>query len=389
MIPTPAAYPVAEHLAEGHEVVVNMRPLLVCLSHLRWGFVYQRPQHLMTRMARRYDVLFFEEPLTAEGQQAHLQLFLQANGVTVATPYLPAGLNAGQTEQQLRELLDDYLLRNPREVLLRWYFTPMSLGFSEHLSARGTVYDCMDELSAFKGAPPQLLEREQRLLALADVVFTGGVSLWEAKRAQHGNVHAMPSSVDIEHFASARQALPEPADQAGIAHPRLGFFGVVDERLDLALLEGLARQRPDWQLVVLGPVVKIDPASLPSLPNIHYLGARAYSELPAYLSGWDVALMPFALNDATRFISPTKTPEYLAGGCPVVSTPIRDVVRTYGACPVVHIAEDVPGFVTAIEAALIQRQDRDALFHLADQALAGMSWDCTWNAMMEHITCLA
>ncbi|WP_232924661.1 glycosyltransferase family 1 protein [Pseudomonas cichorii] len=366
-----------------------MRPLLVCLSHLRWGFVYQRPQHLMTRMARRYDVLFFEEPLTAEGQQAHLQLFLQANGVTVATPYLPAGLNAGQTEQQLRELLDDYLLRNPREVLLRWYFTPMSLGFSEHLSARGTVYDCMDELSAFKGAPPQLLEREQRLLALADVVFTGGVSLWEAKRAQHGNVHAMPSSVDIEHFASARQALPEPADQAGIAHPRLGFFGVVDERLDLALLEGLARQRPDWQLVVLGPVVKIDPASLPSLPNIHYLGARAYSELPAYLSGWDVALMPFALNDATRFISPTKTPEYLAGGCPVVSTPIRDVVRTYGACPVVHIAEDVPGFVTAIEAALIQRQDRDALFHLADQALAGMSWDCTWNAMMEHITCLA
>jgi hypothetical protein len=379
---------VAEEKAYGLATALASRPLLVCLSHLRWGFVYQRPQHLMSRMARRFDVLFFEEPLPGEGATPYLDVFPQPSGVTVVTPRLPAGLDAAQTDACLRDLLDGYLRDNPHPELLLWYFTPMSLTFSEHLTPSVTIYDCMDELSAFHGAPPQLIAREKQLLAKADVVFTGGVSIWEAKKTQHPNAHAMPSSVDVQHFGAARNGLPEPADQAAIAHPRLGFFGVIDERFDLGLMEAVARQRPDWQWVILGPVVKIDPASLPQLPNVHYLGGKGYDQLPAYLGGWDVATMPFARNEATRFISPTKTPEYLAGGCPVVSTSITDVVRTYGHSEVVHIADAPATFIAAVEQALIQRQDPQRLLAEADKALLGMSWDNTWNAMMEQIQCL-
>jgi glycosyltransferase involved in cell wall biosynthesis len=263
----------------------------------------------------------------------------------------------------------------------------MSLSFTEHLKARVTVFDCMDELSAFKGAPPDLVVQEQRLLAKADVVFTGGYSLWEAKREQHANAHAMPSSVDIAHFAAARNPLPEPADQVSVGHPRLGFFGVIDERFDIALVRELATQRPDWQIILIGPVVKIDPETLPRQHNIHYLGAKGYPELPAYLSGWDVALMPFAINESTRYISPTKTPEYLAGGRPVVSTPIRDVVSGYGDSGVVAIADSADGFITAIEAAL-KMKAQGTVTALADQALAGMSWDKTCATMKEQIECL-
>lgn len=379
---------VVEEKAPGLAPAVTPRALLVCLSHLRWGFVYQRPQHLMSRMARTYDVLFFEEPLPAEGALPYLDVFPQPNGVIVATPRLPAGLEPSQVDALLRDLLNEYLRSNPHPELLLWYFTPMSLTFSDHLKPKVTIYDCMDELSAFHGAPPELLDREKQLLAKADVVFTGGVSIWEAKKTQHANAHAMPSSVDVQHFGAARTGLADPEDQAGIAHPRLGFFGVIDERFDVALMEAVARQRPDWQWVILGPVVKIDPASLPRLPNIHYLGGKGYDQLPAYLGGWDVATMPFARNEATRFISPTKTPEYLAGGCPVVSTSITDVVRTYGHSEVVHIADDPQAFIAAIEQALAQRQNPQRLLQQADAALEGMSWDTTWNAMMEQIQCL-
>src|SRR5690606_1930964 len=201
---------------------------------------------------------------------------------------------------------------------------------TDGLHPRLIVYDCMDELSAFRGAPPELIEREQALLRCADLVFTGGYSLWEAKRNLHNNIHAFPSSVDVPHFSSARCIQTEPLDQIDIPHPRLGFYGVIDERLDLTLISRIVELRPGWHIVLVGPVVKIDPASLPQRPNLHYLGPKTYEELPQYLAGWDVAIMPFALNESTRFISPTKTPEFIAGGCPVVSTSINDVVRTYG-----------------------------------------------------------
>ena len=222
--------------------------------------------------------------------------------------------------------------------LIAWYYTPMMLPFSRHIDADVTVFDAMDELSKFKFAPVKLLELEQELIDRADVVFTGGSSLYEAKKDRHANVHCFPSSVDRAHFCKARAHQFDPADQEDLPKPRLGFYGVIDERFDIELLAKVAEMRPDWSFVMVGPVVKIATEDLPKRPNIHYLGGKTYAQLPAYLSGWDVALMPFAMNESTQFISPTKTPEYLAGGKPVVSTPIRDVVRHYGQLEGVKIA---------------------------------------------------
>ncbi|MGL4314170.1 MAG: UDP-galactopyranose mutase, partial [Sphingomonas sp.] len=267
-------------------------------------------------------------------------------------------------------------------TVVRWYYTPMMLSFSGHLKADCVVYDCMDELSGFKGAPPGLLEQEAALLRAADVVFTGGYSLYEAKRSRHPNVHPFPSSVDVAHFVQARAPGAERPDQVALPRPRLGFYGVIDERMDLDLLAAVADTRPDWSLIMLGPVVKIDPTELPQRDNIHYLGARTYAELPDYLRDWDVALMPFAINAATRFISPTKTPEYLAAGKPVVSTPIADVIRHYGTIAAVGIAGSTEEFVTACEQALALAASPDkGWLNEVDALLGRMSWDETQARM--------
>ncbi|QKF53118.1 glycosyltransferase family 1 protein [Pseudomonas graminis] len=367
------------------------RPTLLCLSHLRWGFVYQRPQHVMSRLARDYDVIFFEEPvfedLAEDRAKPRLDHSQPAPGIEVIVPRLAHGLSEEQIAEAQRQLLDEMLLARGDAELLLWYLTPMSLAFTDHLKGNVTIFDCMDELSAFRGAPVRLVDMERELMARADVVFTGGYSLWEVKQRQHDNAHPVPSSVDIAHFAAARDGLADPVDQADIAHPRMGFFGVIDERFDIELVEKLATLRPDWQIVLIGPVVKIDPATLPQLPNIHYLGGKSYDELPAYLAGWDVALMPFAINESTRFISPTKTPEYLAGGCPVVSTPIHDVIRGYGQSGAVTIADTAGAFVAAIDAALGLKGSAEFL-QSADAALDGMSWDTTSRFMKEQIECL-
>lgn len=367
------------------------RPTLLCLSHLRWGFVYQRPQHVMSRLARDYDVIFFEEPvfedLAEDRATPRLDHSQPAPGIEVIVPRLAHGLSEEQIAEAQRQLLDEMLLARGDAELLLWYLTPMSLAFTDHLKGNVTIFDCMDELSAFRGAPVRLVDMERELMARADVVFTGGYSLWEVKQRQHDNAHPVPSSVDIAHFAAARDGLADPVDQADIAHPRMGFFGVIDERFDIELVEKLATLRPDWQIVLIGPVVKIDPATLPQLPNIHYLGGKSYDELPAYLAGWDVALMPFAINESTRFISPTKTPEYLAGGCPVVSTPIHDVIRGYGQSGAVTIADTAGAFVAAIDAALGLKGSTEFL-QSADAALDGMSWDTTSRFMKEQIECL-
>ena len=240
-----------------------------------------------------------------------------------------------------------------------WYYTPMALAFSAHVTAGVTVYDCMDELSAFRGAPPELVEREVELMCRANLVFTGGYSLYEAKQGRHDNIHPFPSSVEREHFKQARSGLDQPPVQAAVTGPRLGFYGVIDERMDLELLATVADTRPDWSLVLVGPVVKIAEQDLPRRANIHYMGQQSYDDLPAFLSGWDVALMPFAINESTRFISPTKTPEYLAAGRPVVSTPIRDVVRHYGELEGVKIAETAEAFIAGDAANIGQRDSVD------------------------------
>jgi len=356
---------------------------LVCFSHLRWDFVFQRPQHLLTRCARERSVLFFEEP-TFDAATPHLA-WKEVAGVDVVVPRLPSGGTAEQAIAQQRQLLDNLLARRAKAPLLLWYYTPMALPFTRHLQPAVTVYDCMDELANFQGAPPLLCQLERELMGRADLVFTGGTSLYEHKRRLHPRTYPFPSSVDVPHFAAARRSasgqpgFPDPPDQAALPHPRMGFFGVIDERMDLPLLAAIATARPDWQLIMLGPVVKIDPASLPRQKNIHWLGAKSYQELPRYLAGWDVALLPFACNEATRFISPTKTPEYLAAGKPVVSSPIRDVVCPYGEMGMVAIAATPQQFITAIENAL--HEDGRARQRQADGWLSHLSWDRTWADM--------
>ena len=358
-------------------------PDMVCLSHLRWDFVYQRPQHLLSRFAKRQRLFFIEEPIFDDGP-ARLDVSLRDCGVAVVVPRLPREIEGtGAVEELQRDLLDTLFIEQEIKDYVLWYYTPMAMPWTRHLRPLATVYDCMDELSAFKGAPPSLKENEAQLFERADLVFTGGHSLYEVKRHQHRNVYAFPSSIDAPHFAQARSSAPEPADQRDIPHPRLGFFGVVDERMDIELLDAVAQARPEWQLVVIGPVVKIDPAELPRRDNIHYLGGKSYAELPAYLSGWDVALLPFARNESTRFISPTKTPEYLAAGRAVVSTSIRDVVRPYGELGLVHIADTPAEFVAAVEKAL--GEDAAARMKKVDAFLGQTSWDQTWGRMSELV----
>lgn len=355
---------------------------LICLSHLRWNFVWQRPQHLMSRFACERRVYFVEEPHRDDGP-ARLSVQRQPDGVVVVAPHVPGHCSASECDRLTAMLLDQYFATQDIVSPVLWYYTPMALKFTRHWSASAVVYDCMDELSGFVGAPPELPRLEHELMRAAGVVFTGGQSLFEAKRALHPNIHPFPSSVDVKHFSRARAQHGEPGDQAALSRPRVGFFGVLDERLDRALVDGIAAARPEWQIVMLGPVVKIDPNVLPRRPNIHYLGGKSYEALPEYVSGWDVAMLPFARNDATRFISPTKTPEYLAAGRPVVSTSIRDVVRPYGDLGLALIADEVPEFVAAVEKALAM--DPDSHRERADRFLATMSWDATWARMRDHV----
>lgn len=361
-------------------------PALLVLSHLRWNFVFQRPQHLMVRAARDRAVYYIEEPLFGEWPD-RLECQRDPSGVMVCTPHIEIGHSPAESQARTARLLADLVKREGLTEYDLWVYTPMELPVAAKLSPRVTIYDCMDELANFKGAPPELRERERQLFAQADVVFTGGHRLYEAKCLQHPNVHPFPSSVEVSHFAQARQGLSDPADQRELPRPRLGFYGVIDERFDTALIGELARRRPEWQIVLLGPVVKIDPQELPQAPNLHYLGQKTYAELPQYLAHWDVALLPFALNPSTEFISPTKTPEYLAAGVPVVSTGIRDVIRPYGEEEMVRIADGVDAFEAACAAALTEAGTAQAAERQAraDRYLAGLSWDRTWQDMQFEI----
>ncbi len=357
---------------------------LICFSHLRWDFVFQRPQQLMTRFARDMRVVYWEEPVEIGDKDTPYLQVRDADdfpGVRLAVPHLPAGMPEAAREAALSRLLDAHVA-SLRGSLVTWYYTPMMLPFSRHLAADVTVFDAMDELSKFRFAPAKLLDLEQELIDKANLVFTGGTSLFEAKKDRHPDVYCFPSSVDRAHFAKARAAQFDPADQENLPLPRLGFYGVIDERFDTALLDQVAAMRPDWSLVMVGPVVKISEDDLPKRPNIHYLGGKTYGELPAYLSGWDVALMPFAMNESTQFISPTKTPEYLAGGKPVVSTPVKDVVRHYGHLEGVKIAATAEEFVAACEAALKLAHDPGSEWLAeADLMLSATSWDTTQARM--------
>lgn len=363
---------------------------VVCFSHLRWNFVYQRPQHLMSRAAGRGRVFYVEEPVYTETPDQLRVDIDPANQVIVVRPELKRTVGGDHVvpedmfKRRMAGLMDQLIFEHEITDFVIWYYAPMALAFSGHLKSRAIVYDCMDELSAFKFAPAELIEYEQKLLSKADVVFTGGHRLYQAKKAFHANTHSFPSAIDKAVFYPARAAHQEPADQVSIGYPRLGFFGVIDERFDIDLVRGLADLKPEWQFIFIGPVVKIEESALPANGNIHYLGMKNYQELPDYISGWDLCIMPFAINASTEFISPTKTPEFLAAGRRVISTPVHDVVYPYGANGLVGIAENAEGFIEIAERFL--REKTDSLWlGKVDQYLSTISWDKTWKGMETHI----
>ena len=334
----------------------------------------------MTRFAMQRRVFYIEEPMWTSEPEC-LEHSVRDSGVVVVVPHLNHGQSDEEISLKVQAFLKGFFKRQNIVSYCLWFYTPMALPWTSELQPLARVYDCMDELSAFKDAHKELKRRERELFRHTDIVFTGGHSLFEAKKRQHHNVYAFPSSIDVRHFASCRTSLPCPSDQHSIPRPRVGFCGVIDERMDYDLLTGIAEARPDWQLIMVGPVVKVDPASLPKQKNIHYLGMKDYKEIPKYIGGWDVAMLPFAKNESTRYISPTKTPEYLAAGLPVVSTSIPDVIRPYGISGLVKIADQPLEIVQAIEEAMLE--EREYRLRKVDELLSQTSWSQTWGRMSE------
>ena len=350
---------------------------LVVFSHLRWNFVVQRPQHVVSRLARKWRVLFVEEPRFHTGDP-RAELRSPCPGVTVLTPHTPLTAPGFHDDQipLLSKFVAHAIAREQLDDYGAWFYTPMALPLLMKLSPRFIVYDCVDNLAAFRGAPRQLVQRENALLRTANVVFCSGAGLFEARRQRHWNIHHVPSSVDREHFVHGADPSHAHPDIKALARPRLGMFGVIDDRVDLALLRTMAQARPEWEICLVGPVARIDPATLPQAPNIHYFGQRPYSELPAFVAGWDVALVPFAQNDAARFLNPTKTLEYMAAERPIVSTPINDIARAYGN--VIRFGQSPDAFIEACDAALVEPADeREARIARMRSIVASTSWDET------------
>jgi UDP-galactopyranose mutase len=358
-----------------------MPATIIVFSHLRWNFVYQRPQHLLARLAKHYQIVFMEEPVPDSGED-FLERLSPAPRVEVLRPHV-RGNAAGFHDDHLpvlQNLLGNFLRERDIDEYLIWFYTPMALALASGLNPSGVIYDCMDELSAFKNAPRQLVQRENALYQLADLVLTGGPALFQSKRERHSNVHCFSSSVDAAHFALKPGVAPDHPAQSSLPHPRLGYCGVIDERVDISMVAAIADAHPEWQIVMVGPVVKIAPESLPQRPNIHWLGQQSYEDLPQLMAGWDVCLLPFALNDATRFISPTKTLEYMAAGRPSVSTRIRDVAEPYGH--VVAIADSPAEFIAACEELLAATPEQQIARAIQMQRIvAQTSWNGTATAI--------
>jgi UDP-galactopyranose mutase len=332
----------------------------------------------MQRFQKHHRVFYIEEPIYDAPSRFNAISEDPESGVLVVTPHLPE--SARNDLREIQALFNLFLESMAITNMILWYYTPMALEFTRQLHPDLVVYDCMDELSGFKFAPPAIRDYEQQLFKRADLVFTGGVSLYNAKKHLHRDIYPFPSSIDKSHFQKARDIINQPGDQSSIPYPRIGFYGVIDERFDISLISTLASMHAEWHFVLIGPIVKIDPASLPDRSNIHFLGQKDYKELPAYLGGWDIAMMPFLLNEATEYISPTKTPEYLAGGKPVVSTGIKDVIEPYGKLGLVEIANTPDEFSVAITG-FLNRTDTTAWIKKADDFLAHTSWDLTWGQM--------
>ena len=350
---------------------------LIVFCHLRWQFVYQRPQHIISRMAKTMKTLFIEEPIYDSENKNSGTIIIVDSMLHVLQPNV-------KDIESIAGIIPDFV-RN-KNIPFGWFYSPSFSPLIEQLNFETVVYDCMDELSLFKGAPVHLINQEKYLMAQAEIIFTGGKSLYESKKQMHDNVYCFPSSVDEAHFAKALNGIAIPEDIASIQSPIVGYFGVIDERIDLALLHTTALQLPNISFVMIGPLAKIEESDLPKEANIHYLGMKSYDELPHYLKAFSIAMMPFALNDATKYISPTKTLEYMAAGKPIISTKITDVVRDYSSC--VSLIETADEFCEAITF-LLEKTDRLSLELEYHKILEKTSWDVTANKMKSLIKTFA
>lgn len=339
---------------------------MIVFCHLRWDFVYQRPQHLISRMSKKFNILVVEEPIGAILNTENKPEFTKvSDSLHIMRPRI----------DQLEEL-GEYLKFHMKEdqYPIAWFYSAAFISVLDVIKFETVIYDCMDELTLFKGASPKLLEQENTLLSVADIVFTGGKSLFESKKEKHHNVHCFPSSVEIAHFSKAlEEELGKPKDLQQIQSPIIGYFGVIDERIDLDLVKKTAEQMPNYAFVMIGPICKIGEDDLPCAENIHYLGMKSYEELPAYLRYFDFAMMPFALNDSTKFISPTKTLEYMCAMKPIISTRIKDVERDYSNC--VNLIGNSTDFCDAIKDPLEDYQSH------YKEIIENTSWDKTAEKM--------
>jgi len=350
---------------------------LIVFCHLRWQFVYQRPQHIISRMAETLKVLFIEEPLYNPENPEAGNLIIVNDMLHVLQP------NVSNIES-IASIIPTFVKN--KNVPVGWFYSASFCPLLESFNFDTVVYDCMDELSLFKGAPEQLINQEKYLMSNADIIFTGGKSLYESKKQFHNNVYCFPSSVDESHFAKALNGIAIADDIANIPSPVVGYYGVIDERIDLELLRDTARELPTVSFVMIGPLAKIHDSDLPKESNIHYLGMKSYEELPHYLKAFDIAMMPFALNDATKYISPTKTLEYMAAAKPIISTKIMDVVRDYSDCvSLVETEEEFSNAITSISSDL----DRLAMQSSYSKILQRTSWDSTVNKMKTIIKSFA
>jgi glycosyltransferase involved in cell wall biosynthesis len=359
---------------------------MVVHCHLRWDGVWQRPQQILSRMAKRRPIAFVEEPIFIGEDEMPFLAVREENGVTVAQPHVPPQQEwlpqvSEGNQRMIRELVAPFLQERGFTGGVRWHYAPMAIYMRDLSDSHTVVYDCMDELSAFKGAPPQLVECERQLMGEADVMFTGGLSMWLNKKQHHGNCHRFDSGVDVEHFQQAtRPGHPVPEDARDLPHPVLGYYGVIDERMDYEAIAALSKEFPEGTVLLVGPITKVDPAELPNADNLKYVGQRPYDQLPGYLKAFDVALVPFADNEATRFLSPTKTLEYFAGLKPVVSSPVKDVVENYAE--IVRLARSPEGYVAAVRAALTEDN--------SDRARRGLekAREKTWDAIVTQMEAL-
>lgn len=350
---------------------------MVVFCHLRWGFVYQRPQHLISRLSKHYKILFVEEPIPFENDEEENEYLMEIvnNNLHILKPKV-------HSIEGIKNVLNPLLKNSSLEI--GWLYSASFSPLLTEFKFDTVVYDCMDELSLFKGAPKELITQEKFLLSEAHVVFTGGKSLFESKNKAHKNAHCFPSSVDRKHFEQAKEEILIPEDIKNIRKPVIGYFGVIDERIDLELLQKTAQLQPDMAFVMIGPLAKIGEEDLPREKNIYYLGMKSYRQLPNYLKAFDIAMMPFALNEATKFISPTKTLEYMAAGKPIVSTAIKDVQRDYSHC--ISIIDTAENFSQTLEE--LWKVHQPDVSKDYNDILEKTSWDATAGKMLNQINSL-